>query len=508
MSSITLRVFLSTSRGLDQKSAWGLALRQLLQDGHVLVGFSGGDLPSDLQLGQTVTMFPSDVQSSIDSIRPLSREAVGEYERYRDSAKFYESHALVTQMMSRLDSTGTFRALEREVFAREIYLEIFSALVESKPNFGIFDVTPHDSFSYAAMAILEWKRVPLLMFQPSLVGPQVFARTSLTEPLSVRISDDFVKQERQIFATIHELSDEFVDRLARGAGTPKMDAQKAKEQLVTTRSSRLSAVLQTFKKLVAIPGSDSFALTGHGAVAPMLRRGLSIFLERSLRFTLRDRIDALPSLKRAPVNTRFALFAMHYEPERSSLPEGYPFTSQLDAIIAIRALLPSDVTLFVKEHFSQKAAALRGFVGRSPEFFRVVGGLPGVIVLGTPSNTTDFMAKAECVMTFTGKVGIEAALLGTQVMYLGQPWWSALPGAVGYHEVDNYDEVLANPRTSGRIVRAWLSEQIRSSLIPGLASVDPERYEERIAALPDGFERVEAEGIISAIRARIGRIAT
>jgi len=171
----------------------------------------------------------------------------------------------------------------------------------------------------------------------------------------------------------------------------------------------------------------------------------------------------------------------------------------------VRKLLPEDVTLYVKEHFSQKAAALRGFVGRSPDFYDLLGSIPGVTVLGTATNTRALMKSAECVMTFTGKVGIEAALEEARVVFLGQPWWGYMPGARNFHQLGTYDELLAAPIPKAAEVQEWLSDQVRHSLLPGVSSVPPERHSKRIAVLPDGFEDVEAEGIIASVHAVILR---
>lgn len=442
-----------------------------------------------------------------DNIREFTKEspstlaaAVDEYAAYRFSPRYAETHSMLMLMMSRVDSTGTFRLLEREVLARKMHLEIFSAVGEAKPTLGIFDDTPHEAMDFALMRVLEWQGVPLLMFQPSLVGPQVMPRTSLTDILPVELAPDVVLRHREALDDVHRIADASLQRLAQGTGTPKMDNQKATEAMVRSLPARLRAVRYSLRRM-STPGRDvAFALTGHSGIHDCVRRLLELFLERSLRRSLRRKIEQLPSLTEAPSH-RFALYGLHYEPERSSIPEGYPFDSQLDAVLAVRKLLPADVVLYVKEHFSQQAAALRGFVGRSPDFYDVLENVPGVTVLGTATNTRALMKGAECVMTFTGKVGIEAALEEARVVFLGQPWWESMPGARNFRHLDTYEELLAAPIPQAAEVRRWLTHQVRHCLLPGLSSVAPERHSKRIAVLPDGFEHLESEGILAAVHA-------
>ena len=108
-------------------------------------------------------------------------------------------------------------------------------------------------------------------------------------------------------------------------------------------------------------------------------------------------------------------------------------------------------------------------------------------------------------MTFTGKVGIEAALEEARVVFLGQPWWENMPGAKNFHHLGAYEELLAAPIPKASEVQEWLAHQVRHSLLPGVSSVPPERHSKRIAVLPDGFEDVEAEGIVAAVHAVILR---
>jgi len=109
------------------------------------------------------------------------------------------------------------------------------------------------------------------------------------------------------------------------------------------------------------------------------------------------------------------------------------------------------------------------------------------------------------VMTFTGKVGIEAALEEARVVFLGQPWWKNMPGARNFHHLGTYQELLAAPIPEASEVQEWLAHQVRHSLLPGVSSVPPERHSKRITVLPDGFEDVEAEGILAAVHAVILR---
>jgi capsule polysaccharide export protein KpsC/LpsZ len=156
----------------------------------------------------------------------------------------------------------------------------------------------------------------------------------------------------------------------------------------------------------------------------------------------------------------------------------------------------------VKEHFSQSAAALRGTLGRSPETYAMLETIPGVKMLGIKANTPELITRAECVFTLTGKVGIEAALKGTPVVFGGQPWWMQMPGSASLSRFKDKKELakfLKSARPSRDEVFGWLTDQFSETLVPILGDATVERYSERISPLPARFSELQMAVVVSAI---------
>ncbi|MDA7565826.1 hypothetical protein N8716_00070 [Pontimonas sp.] len=475
-----------------------------MEEGHRVVAVSEATRLAGSKIGlfDGAVSIPGNIRGLATREPRVSEEAIREYDLYRKSARFSSNHATLLLMMSRVDTSGTFRGLEREVLARRINLEAFEILSESQPDIAVFDVTPHEAFEFALFQALAWKAIPTLMFQPSLVGPQMVARVGVSEVLSVPFRESARDTTESAWSEIVAISMSALGRLRAGTGTPKIDSQKAKEASSRRLRSKFWAWFRSVLRLGKSGPNSEFSLTGHNIRSQAWRSFLEVYLERSLRLSLKKSVHDLPDLASAPEN-RFALMALHYEPERCSIPEGWPFDSQLDAILAVRNFLPDDVELIVKEHFSQQAAALRGFVGRSPDFYAMVKALPGVRLAGVNSATKILIDNAECVATLTGKVGIEAAMAGTPVLALGQPWWLGMPGATSLSLTATYEEFCAATVPSPRLVEDWLSRQVRYTLLPGLASVSPERYAQQVQPLPAGFELLEAGAVTAALRSLI-----
>jgi hypothetical protein len=112
------------------------------------------------------------------------------------------------------------------------------------------------------------------------------------------------------------------------------------------------------------------------------------------------------------------------------------------------------------------------------------------------------MRGAECIFTMTGKVGIEAAFAGTPAVYMGQPWWGGMPGSFAFSSLKNWKDLAEAKMPTEREVERWFEKQVASLLLVGLGGTPPEKYSSRIAPLPEGYEELEAEAILSAIRLR------
>ena len=423
----------------------------------------------------------------------ISAKGTREFSRFERSSNFDELRSVILTMQNRLDFTGTFRLVDRDLRFRNELLRVFSIFAENRFDFACFSATPHDSVAFMFETVSRWNRIPVLFFQPSLVGPQSLPRKSLVEPLKYSLSPTIRENYFSELETVASLAMESIGRLEAGKGTAKVALQRERERSSRNFLGRMRAIKFFFSRLGKGLQYFSVNFSGHKDLPEWFVRPLEVFLDWSLRRSLSRAVRALPS-DIPETRKKFALFALHYEPERCSIPEGYPFSSQIDAVIRARALLPEDVVLIVKEHFSQSAAALRGTLGRSPDTYQVLESIPGVKVIGIGADTPGLVSRAECVFTLTGKVGIEAALKGTPVVYGGQPWWGKMPGSASLNSFDGTSELksfLESSRPSRDEVFDWLSGQFADTLVPVLGDSTVDRYTKRISPLPERFSELQ-----------------
>ncbi|MGI6387357.1 MAG: hypothetical protein ACOX2W_09550 [Desulfomonilia bacterium] len=116
----------------------------------------------------------------------------------------------------------------------------------------------------------------------------------------------------------------------------------------------------------------------------------------------------------------FITYFMHYQPERTSLPEGLSYAQQWNAIRLISWALPEGWTLYVREHPTIWLRPL-DFAIRTKNFYDDVSKLRNVKVCPMDIDTFELIDKSIAVATLTGKVGFQAILRNKPVLAFGLP---------------------------------------------------------------------------------------
>ena len=498
------RIVLIVGRSLAIGAAWRMACDRLFAEGHLFVGFTQEPPPELLSDNQKAPeIYPRDVITDDYLEVAISQQGSSTFSDYVRSESYAQTHAVLLSMLSRRDTTGTFRLLERELVLRRLQLGIFTQLLRSTPTHVVFEETPHEAADYALYQIAQWMGMPTLFFQPSLIGPQVVARTSLFDVLTVDCPLDQADDNKQLRDAVKQVSLDALEKLKGGGGTTALDRQKKVDSDSRSRGALWRVARYRAQEVISGRDNEQTVLTGHTHLGMRVRKLAEVVLEWSLKRSLQAAIHQLPTTIDDSARP-YALFALHYEPERTNMPEGLPFLSQIDAVLAARKLLPAEVLLVVKEHYSQQSSSLRGHVGRSAAVYRLFESVPGIQVLGVRANSSELIRNSVCVFTMTGKVGVEAAYSGVPSVHFGQPWWGEMPMTWHFSSVVDFRKVIEAPRVSIDKLDAWFDNQISRRLLVGLGGTSTTKYSDRKGRLPEGYEGLEADSLSSSISHFLG----
>lgn len=431
--------------------------------------------------------------------KPVASEVSALVTRFRHSGEFEATRSLALKLLNRVDLTGTFRLVDREVFFQMALLDVAEVLVGVTPDIVVFRVTPHEFVPCLLSAMAHFMGIEVLHFQPCSMAPAMIPK--LVSGKSISIGSGLTRKSGLADEIVSIFRHQF-EILSEGLSPRYMENQRRSDARQRGGLARLRAVTKSLGWLRRRRFPESVDFSGHGKVAGFAWNALRLLMTRSLQQTLQFAISQLPQAN--DFRGRYSVYAMHYEPERTSVPDGFPVDSQFDAILHVRAVTPPDQIVVVKEHYSQQSSALRGFLGRSPWFYELVSRLPNVVFASPGENLRQLARGSHAVYTLTGTIAIEAALTRVPVFYFGGPWWAGLPGT---SRVDFSDqrEVIVQP-ADDRQISGFLEARILDEMVPGFAGETVEKLIDRYGWIPAGLRVAEAAAMARCVLATVGRV--
>lgn len=127
---------------------------------------------------------------------------------------------------------------------------------------------------------------------------------------------------------------------------------------------------------------------------------------------------------RVDLKKKYIYLALHYQPERSSMPEGGVFENQLLMVDILSKSLPKGWSLYVKEHpyqFSRSDNRKMNF--RDEDFYRKIAGYKNVRLVNIEQPSAELIEKSLAVATLTGSTGWEALLKSKPVITFTPSVW-------------------------------------------------------------------------------------
>ncbi|WP_146161684.1 hypothetical protein [Pseudothauera lacus] len=258
-----------------------------------------------------------------------------------------------------------------------------SWLEKESPDLIVFTSTPHNIENWVLARIAESIGIPVVYFQASFFPWRQFILRGLKrEPTIVRPrSAAITGQDRAFF-------EEYVQRKKGGLeqAMPLYEISRLK-----SNNWRVLSFNKELKVFMKSPGRALEKIKAYSAYA-----------------RLNGKFEDL----------KYVALFLHYQPERTSIPEGYGFGVQLAAIAALQQSLPPDTYLVVKEHpstytynFSKKY--------RSEGFYELIASLDRVILSPLTADPYDVIDGSVAVASITGTVIGESFVRGKPCIAFG-----------------------------------------------------------------------------------------
>ena len=152
--------------------------------------------------------------------------------------------------------------------------------------------------------------------------------------------------------------------------------------------------------------------------------------------------------------TKFIFFALHYQPEATTLPLGGIFDNQLLAIKILSESVPEGWTIYVKEHprqfdtksFSRKntrkGRTLQRRHFRNEDDYKKILRMKNVRLIGLHEDSAVLIRKSVFAATITGSVGWESLLERKPCMVFGNSWYSSCNSCYVVTSVDDCKKAI------------------------------------------------------------------
>jgi hypothetical protein len=313
------------------------------------------------------------------------------------------------------------------------------ALEALKPDLIVFSISPHIVFDYVLFALARHLGIATVMFErlgmPGWVFPiESFAhgsdalRSALRERPIAQASElpgDFQKWFVNSTKGQADVPANYQKKLARYG----LQGRAATPPLGRAMVYELRRAVNLWRKYGFGPMRNSYLRSASypheraGWTETLLARLRGLFQKRSLM----RRYDAL--CQPLQPEQDYVFLALHYQPERATVPLGGVFGDQTLIVDMLAKTLPKDWKLYVKEHPWQLQPFGWGEMQRTQEFYDTIAGYPNVVLVSRDVETSELVSGSKAVATVTGSVGWDALCSGIPVLVFGAAWYRDCAGA-------------------------------------------------------------------------------
>lgn len=364
----------------------------------------------------------------------------------------------------RADNRETFTYRQRLETLYRLGAYWLSALRETAPDLVVMHESPHVPHESVIYVLCDVLGISRLMPFHTHIPMRTFARSAINEvPLAVRqaleapaasvrempsLPDHVAEYLREVASQDEELwyigaqrerarreEQGLLGKIRRGLTSPGRTSAYARSAYAQFREYATNSGPVPFRSLKSANGSFE--------EGPLPYREWLSYRRWAARQIRQLGEDYHRVSKNVDLSKPYVYFPLHYQPERTTMPEGGAFEDQRLAIRMISAAMPAGWSVYVKEHPSQLAGdpRMEAEKGRSSRYYRDLAAIRDVQLVDMAVGSHELIDASKAVATITGTAGWEALVRGKPVFVFGDAWYRWMHGA--FDTRTNHDLKLA-----------------------------------------------------------------
>ncbi len=198
------------------------------------------------------------------------------------------------------------------------------------------------------------------------------------------------------------------------------------------------------------------------------------------------------------LDARYVYLALHYQPERTTVPDGGRFADQTNLARLLAESLPEGWRLYVREHPRQFRRPLIFPKVRSPGFYERLAAIPRVELVSLDFPAGELIGRSQAAATVTGSTAWEAVQAGRPGIVFGFPWYLHCPGVTRIDDAASCRDFLSavaagtfrvDPRTTAAFARRMNEHCFRGCFTEGILKLSGLSYRENGERIAEALDR-------------------
>lgn len=378
------------------------------------------------------------------------KRSTHEFASFMETENFPLVKLSALKIMDRLDNLASFSRPHREAVFERTLLFLIHNVCMKRIDFGLFIENPHSYPQFLLKEFLIHKNIPVFYFSSATFGPflKLLSPNFDLPPIKGAVKENY------------EFESYYKDLIEREIF---YEPDYMKKQRIQNSKIDLVSCIKLLKRNLG----DFVKKREYYFDASLNWLFYRFFQKRNLYKKLLKKYRQASQNINLSQFPKYVYFPLHYEPERTTLPDGgLTYHNQTAVLLKLCQLFPN-FTIIVKEHPTQLYNNFRGWRSRSDIFYRMLGELPNVVFIDNETTSLEIINNASFVATVTGTVAIEAALSGIPAVIFGEAWYKGCPGTVLISQIKGESDILNVIPQKAEVLnflKTWEEESFRLSI--------------------------------------------
>ena len=445
-------------------------------------------------------VFNTDVLSMLDYVHyPYSIKL--ENLSISDSSFFVSSQYLIAKdrclkMMDRIDLYGMLSRIDREVYFNKLCMIFISAIEKQNPRVLIMAEAPHSHAQYLLYEICKYFNLEIAWFNNWMIGPIMNLQNMRTMEYVPKRSNASINNIESYKYLVDEhilnCKKKWKGEFQHQYMLDQIKALKFSNKVVNFFSVELESILRQVYRNTRdwITGSYNPTNPYNFGILAQLK------IKRKRRKNL-HKLNSEFSISKIP-NKKFVFFALHYEHERNTNPDGGVYHEQLIALQRLRNFLPKDVEIITKEHPTQIYHEERGPRGRSALIYELISSIEGVTLLKFNIDSSHLQKKALFTASITGTASLEAAINNQKSVIFGNAWFRGCPNVYYFDDIENFNSLMEKKVYIDNEISDFFKNQMMKYCVPANQNYSAEVRNKKLT--DKDFYIHQAEGVEDLIK--------